>query len=150
MLRYITNRLLQLILILLGVSVVVFLMLRLIPGDPAQLLLGEFATAQELASLREKLGLDQSQLTQYWIFLKNSVQGDFGKSLRTGAPVVNEIFGRLTATVELALAAMLIATLFGIFAGVISAVRQYSLWDYGSMLLALIGVSMPIFWLKQC
>ncbi len=147
MLRYITNRLLQLILILLGVSVVVFLMLRLIPGDPAQLLLGEFATAQELASLREKLGLDQSQLTQYWIFLKNSVQGDFGKSLRTGAPVVNEIFGRLTATVELALAAMLIATLFGIFAGVISAVRQYSLWDYGSMLLALIGVSMPIFWL---
>lgn len=125
----------------------VFLMLRLIPGDPAQLLLGEFATAQELASLREQLGLDQSQLTQYWIFLKNSLQGDFGKSLRTGAPVVNEIFGRLTATVELALAAMLIATLFGIFAGVISAVRQYSFWDYGSMFLALIGVSMPIFWL---
>ncbi|MDY0093476.1 MAG: ABC transporter permease [Candidatus Vecturithrix sp.] len=147
MLRYITNRLLQLIVILFGVSIVVFLMLRLIPGDPAQLLLGEFATAQELASLREQLGLDQSQLTQYWIFLKNSLQGDFGKSLRTGAPVVNEIFGRLTATVELALAAMLIATLFGIFAGVISAVRQYSFWDYGSMFLALIGVSMPIFWL---
>ncbi|GAK58142.1 binding-protein-dependent transport systems inner membrane component [Candidatus Vecturithrix granuli] len=147
MLRYVTNRLLQLILILIGVSIVVFLMLRLIPGDPAQLLLGEFATAQELAALREKLGLDQSQLTQYWIFLKNSAQGDFGKSLRTGAPVVDEIFGRLMATVELALAAMLIATLFGIFAGVISAVRQYSLWDYGSMLLALIGVSMPIFWL---
>ena len=147
MFGYITNRLFQLIFILLGVSIVVFLMLRLIPGDPAQLLLGEFATAQELASLREQLGLDQSQLTQYWIFLKNSVQGDFGKSLRTGAPVVDEIFGRLMATVELALAAMLIATLFGIFAGVISAVRQYSLWDYGSMLLALIGVSMPIFWL---
>ena len=147
MFRYIAKRLFQLLFILLGVSIVVFLMLRLIPGDPAQLLLGEFATPEEMASLREQLGLNQSQLTQYWIFLKNSVQGDFGKSLRTGAPVVDEIFGRLMATVELSLAAMLIATLFGIFAGVISAVRQYSLWDYGSMFLALIGVSMPIFWL---
>lgn len=147
MLRYITHRLFQLIFILLGVSIVVFLMLRLIPGDPAQLLLGEFATPEEMASLRKQLGLDQSQFTQYWIFLKNSVQGDFGKSLRTGAPVVDEIFWRLMATVELSLTAMLIATLFGIFAGVVSAVRQYSVWDYGSMLLALIGVSMPIFWL---
>jgi peptide/nickel transport system permease protein len=145
--RYIAKRLFQLIFILIGVSIVVFLMLRLIPGDPAQLLLGEFATPEELTSLRKQLGLDRSQFVQYWIFLKNSFQGDFGKSLRTGAPVIDEIAVRLTATIELSIAAMLIATVFGIFAGVVSAVRQYSVFDYISMFLALIGVSMPIFWL---
>lgn len=145
--RYIAKRLFQLLFILFGVSIVVFLMLRLIPGDPAHLLLGEFATPEELASLRQQLGLDQSQLVQYSIYLKNILRGDFGHSLRTGAPVANEIFPRLMATVELSLAAMLIATLFGILAGVISAVRQYSIFDYLSMFLALLGVSMPIFWL---
>lgn len=146
-LSYISKRLFQLVFILFGVSIVVFLMLRLIPGDPARLLLGEFASPEELTSLREKLGLDQPQIVQYWIFLKNSLRGDFGNSLRTGAPVVNEIYVRLMATVELSVAAMLIATVFGILAGVISAVRQYSIFDYASMMLALIGVSMPIFWL---
>jgi peptide/nickel transport system permease protein len=119
----------------------------LIPGDPAQLLLGEYANPEELSSLRTQLGLDKSYLIQYWIYLKNILQGDFGNSVRTGAPVVDEISVRLLATIELSIAAMLIATLFGIAAGVISAVRQYSILDYGSMFLALVGVSMPIFWL---
>jgi len=146
-LGYISRRLVQLILIMFGVSVLVFLMLRMIPGDPAQLLLGEYASPQELTRLRAQLGLDQSYFVQYGIYLKNLLQGDFGNSVRTGAPVVDEIGVRLVATLELSLAAMVIATVLGIAAGVVSAVRQYSIFDYGSMLLALIGVSMPIFWL---
>jgi peptide/nickel transport system permease protein len=146
-LGYISRRLSHLVLIMFGVSVLVFLMLRMIPGDPAQLLLGEYANPADLARLRKQLGLDQSYVTQYWIYLKNILHGDFGNSLRTGAPVIGEITVRLKATIELSVAAMCIATLLGIAAGVISAVRQYSVLDYGSMFLALIGVSMPIFWL---
>jgi peptide/nickel transport system permease protein len=146
-LGYISRRLFHLLLIMVGVSVLVFLMLRMIPGDPARLLLGEYASPDELTRLRAQLGLDQSYLTQYAIYLKNLLQGDFGKSVRTGAPIVNEIGVRLLATIELSLAAMLIATILGIAAGVVSSVKQYSIFDYGSMFLALIGVSMPIFWL---
>jgi peptide/nickel transport system permease protein len=144
---YIAKRLFHLILIMLGVSVLVFLMLRMIPGDPARLLLGEFATPEDLARLRSQMGLDQSYPVQYGIYLKNILQGDLGHSLRNGAPVAAEIGARLVATLELAVAAMLIASVIGIAAGVISSVRQYSAFDYGSMFMALIGVSMPIFWL---
>jgi peptide/nickel transport system permease protein len=146
-LGYLSRRLFHLLLIMFGVSVLVFLMLRMIPGDPAQLLLGEYASPEELVRLRTQLGLDKSYPTQFWIYLKNILQGDFGKSLRTGAPIIDEIGVRLLATLELTLAAMLIATLLGIAAGVISSVKQYSIFDYGAMFLALIGVSMPIFWL---
>ena len=146
-LGYISRRLFHLLLIMVGVSVMVFLMLRMIPGDPARLLLGEFASPDELARLRTQLGLDQSYLTQYTIYIKNLLLGDFGKSARTGAPIANEIGVRLLATIELSMAAMLIATILGIAAGVVSSVKQYSVFDYGSMFLALIGVSMPIFWL---
>ena len=146
-LGYIARRLFHLLLIMVGVSVLVFLMLRMIPGDPARLLLGEYANPDELTRLRAQLGLDQSYLTQYAIYLKNLLQGDFGKSVRTGAPIVNEIGVRLLATIELSLAAMVIATILGIAAGVVSSVKQYSIFDYVSMFLALIGVSMPIFWL---
>jgi peptide/nickel transport system permease protein len=105
------------------------------------------ASPEELASLRAQLGLDRSWPEQYWIYLTNFLQGDFGTSVRTGAPVVDEIWPRLMATLELSLAGMLIASVFGIAAGVISAVRQKSFVDYASMFMALVGVSMPIFWL---
>ncbi|MEW6265616.1 MAG: ABC transporter permease [Thermodesulfobacteriota bacterium] len=144
---YTAKRLAHLLLILLGVSVAVFLMLRLIPGDPARLLLGEMATPAELDRIRRQLGLDRSWAVQYWIYLTNILSGDLGRSLTSGTPVLNEIVTRLAATVELTLAAMFIASFFGILAGVVSAVRQYSFFDYAAMLLALIGVSMPIFWL---
>ncbi len=144
---YVGRRLGQLVLILFGVSLLVFLMLRLIPGDPAQLLIGEYASPEELARLRHKLGLDRSMAVQYWLYLKSILQGDFGISARTGTPVLQEILPRLLATAELSLAAMFLATFFGMAAGVVSAVRQYSLWDYTAMFLALVGVSMPIFWL---
>jgi peptide/nickel transport system permease protein len=129
------------------VSVLVFLMLRMIPGDPARLLLGEYATEDDLARLRGQMGLDRSYPVQYGIYLGGLLQGDLGNSLRNGAPVAEEIAPRLMATLELAVAAMLIASLVGIAAGVISSVKQFSAWDYGSMVLALVGVSMPIFWL---
>jgi peptide/nickel transport system permease protein len=147
MLLFVGKRLLHLIWILAGVSLVVFLMLRFIPGDPARLLLGEAASAQDLIELRHRLGLDQSQPVQYLLFLKNMLQGDFGNSVRTGTPVLKEILLRLPATLELSLAAMLIATLFGILAGVVSAVRKHTALDYAAMFMALFGVSMPIFWL---
>jgi peptide/nickel transport system permease protein len=146
-LAYIAKRIFHLALILLGVSVLVFLMLRMIPGDPARLLLGEFATQEDLERLRGQMGLDRSYPVQYGIYLAGLLQGDLGNSLRNGAAVTEEIAPRLMATLELAVAAMLIASLVGIAAGVISSVKQFSAWDYGSMVLALVGVSMPIFWL---
>jgi peptide/nickel transport system permease protein len=146
-LGYIAKRLFHLALIMFGVSVLVFLMLRMIPGDPARLLLGEFATPEDLVRLKTQMGLDESYPVQYGIYLKNLLMGDLGKSLRSGVSVASEIGARLPATIELAVAAMLIASLLGIAAGVVSAARQYSVFDYGSMLMALVGVSMPIFWL---
>lgn len=137
----------QLFLIVAGVSVVVFLMLRMIPGDPARLLLGEFASPAELTALRQQMGLDQPLPLQYTMFVKKMLTGDFGNSVRTGTPVINEIFVRLPATVELALAGMLVATFFGILAGVLSSVFRNTLIDYCAMAGALIGVSVPVFWL---
>jgi peptide/nickel transport system permease protein len=122
-------------------------MLRLIPGDPAHLLLGEFASPQDIARIREKLGLDASYPYQYLLYFKNLVRGDMGVSIRSGVPVAEEIFVRFLATVELSIAAMILSTFIGIMAGVISSVRRYSLFDYFSMMMALAGISMPIFWL---
>ena len=147
MTSFISRRLFHLILILIGVSILVFLMLRLIPGDPAHLLLGEFASPQDIARIREKLGLDSSYPYQYFIYIRNLLKGDMGVSIRSGVPVSEEMFIRFLATVELSIAAMLISSFIGIMAGVISSVRKYSIFDYFSMVMALVGISMPIFWL---
>ena len=122
-------------------------MLRLIPGDPAHLLLGEFASPEEVARIRGKLGLDRSYPYQYFIYVKGLTQGDMGISIRTNVPVSQEMFVRFLATVELSIAAMVLSSLVGILAGVISSVRKNSLFDYCSMVVALGGISMPIFWL---
>jgi peptide/nickel transport system permease protein len=145
--RFISRRLFHLIFILVGVSILVFLMLRLIPGDPAQLLVGEYASPADVARIREKLGLDHSYLYQYYVYAKSLVKGDMGVSIRSNVPVVEEISVRFLATVELSIAAMIISTFVGIMAGVISSVRKYSFFDYGAMVMALVGISMPIFWL---
>lgn len=147
MTRFISRRLFHLIFILIGVSLLVFLMLRLIPGDPAHLLLGEFASPQEVSRIREKLGLDRSYAYQYYLYIKNLLKGDLGISIRSNTPVSQEIWIRFLATVELSMAAMVISSLIGILAGVISSARKYSIFDYFSMVMALIGISMPIFWL---
>jgi peptide/nickel transport system permease protein len=131
------------------VSIVVFFMVRAIPGDPAQIMLGQQATQEQVQHVRENMGLDKPILVQYGLFLKNAVRGDLGDSIVTGRPVTTELRVRLPATFELVAFAMLIAVLVGIPVGVISAVRQYSLLDKTTSVLALTGISMPIFWLAM-
>ena len=121
--------------------------MRLIPGDPALVMLGERATPENIARVREQLGLNKPIYEQYLIFLGNALRGDLGRSILRQEPVTQEIIRRFPATIELALAAMLIAVVVGIPAGVISAMRRGSWFDASSMLVALTGVSMPIFWL---
>ena len=147
MTRFISRRLFHLIFILIGVSILVFGMLRLIPGDPARLLVGELASPEDIAQIREKLGLDHSYLYQYFVYMNQLFHGDMGTSVRSNAPVAEEILVRFLATVELAVAAMVLSSLIGVLAGVIASARRYSAFDYGSMVLALVGISMPIFWL---
>jgi peptide/nickel transport system permease protein len=134
---------------LLGVSIVVFCMVRAIPGDPAQIMLGQTATKAQVAEVRNRLGLDEPLPVQYLVFLKDAVRGDLGDSIVTGRPVTAELLERLPATFELTAFAMLIAILVGVPVGVISAVRQYSLLDKIASVTALTGISMPIFWLAM-
>jgi peptide/nickel transport system permease protein len=140
---------LQIIPVLIGVSIVVFFMVRAIPGDPAQILLGQLATQERVEQLRESMGLDKPLIVQYGLFLKDAVQGDLGTSIVTGRPVTTELLVRFPATLELTAFAMLIAVLVGVPVGVISAVTQYSILDKITAVLALTGISMPIFWLAM-
>jgi peptide/nickel transport system permease protein len=140
---------LQIIPVLIGVSIVVFFMVRAIPGDPAQIMLGQQATQEQVQQVRENMGLDKPIFVQYGLFLKDAIRGDLGDSIVTGRPVTTELMVRLPATFELAAFAMLIAILVGVPVGVISAVRQYSLLDKTTSVLALTGISMPIFWLAM-
>jgi peptide/nickel transport system permease protein len=140
---------LQIIPVLLGVSIVVFFMVRAIPGDPAQIMLGQQANQEQVQQVRENMGLDKPIFVQYGLFLKDAIRGDLGDSIVTGRPVTTELMVRLPATFELAAFAMLIAILVGVPVGVISAVRQYSLLDKTTSVLALTGISMPIFWLAM-
>ncbi|HEX9076499.1 MAG TPA: ABC transporter permease [Anaerolineae bacterium] len=147
MLRYFVKRVLTVIPVLLGVSILVFGFVRMIPGDPATIMLGERATPANIARVREQLGLTKPIYEQYWIFLSNALQGNLGTSVLRQEPVTQEIIRRFPATIELALSAILIALIVGIPAGIISAIRRGSWFDTISMLVALTGVSMPIFWL---
>ena len=147
MLAYITRRVLILIPTLLGVSVLVFLMLHLTPGDPAELLLGERASDSALHEIRKHLGLDKPLHVQYGMFLKRLLKGDLGETIWTRQKVWYEVKQRFPATIELSIVALGISCFFGILFGIVSATRQYSVFDYLSMVGALVGVSMPIFWL---
>lgn len=147
MLSYTIKRLLSLIPVLLGLTLIVFFMIRAIPGNPAQIILGQLATEEAVAELTKQLGLDQPWYTQFFLYLSDLFSGDLGQSLRTKSPINEEIWPFLAATAELALCAMLIAIVIGVNAGIISAWFQNSWFDYVAMILALIGVSMPIFWL---
>jgi peptide/nickel transport system permease protein len=140
---------LQIIPVLLGVSIVVFFMVRAIPGDPAQLLLGQQATQEQVQQVRQNMGLDKPVIVQYGIFLVDALRGDLGDSIVTGRPVTTELLARFPATLELTSFAMLVAILVGVPVGVISAVKQYSWLDKFTSVLALTGISMPIFWLAM-
>lgn len=148
MLHYMGRRLLQLIPVLLGMTFIVFMLIRAIPGNPAQVILGQQATKEAVEALNASLGLDKPWYTQYFSYLAGIFQGDLGGvSLRTKLPVSEEIFPYLAATAELALFAMIIAIVIGVNAGIISAWFQNSWFDYTAMIIALIGVSVPVFWL---
>lgn len=145
--RFIIRRLLFLLFILFGVSILVFISVRLIPGDPAQVMLGEKATPESLERLREQLGLNKSIYEQYFIYLKNLLRGDLGISITSNNSVMSEIIRKFPATIELSFASMFIATIFGVSAGILAAVYRNSWIDNIVMIGALTGVSMPIFWL---
>lgn len=141
------KRLMVLIPVLLGMTIIVFSIIHAIPGDPADTILGDKATEQSKEVLREQLGLNKPWFQQYFTYLGDLLKGDLGNSIRTKQPIVKEILPYLAATLELTFASMLFAIIIGVNAGILSAWRQNSWFDYMSMVIALVGVSMPIFWL---
>ncbi|MDA0710985.1 MAG: ABC transporter permease [bacterium] len=145
--KYILKRLLALIPTLLGITVLVFLMVHLVPGDPAQVMLGERASAESLETLRQELGLNQPLPVQFGRYLGDLLKGNFGRSIKSRERIAAELSARFPATLELTLVSMGFACLLGLGAGILSAVRRGSLWDYFGMTASLVGVSMPIFWL---
>ncbi len=147
MTRYVVARLLWLVPVMLGVSLIVFGIMKLVPGDVAQVLVGTEGTAEDVENIRHALGLDQPVYVQYGLFLAHLVQGDLGRSAVTRRPISEEIASRVEPTAELALAALVVAVVVGLTSGIVSATRRYSVWDNLVTLLALVGVSMPIFWL---
>lgn len=147
MVKYILKRLLMLIPVLIGVSLIVFILLRVAAPDPAPVVLGEHATEESMEAWREASGLNDNIVKQYVDFIVNAVQGDFGESYYTNTSVIEEIGARFPATIEIAIFAIIVASIFGILIGVIAAVKKNSIVDNASMVLSLVGVSIPIFWL---
>ena len=145
MLPYLLRRLLSVAPVLLGVTLLAFLVVRMVPGDPAKVIAGERASPEVLESIRRQHGLDRPLPVQYGLFLGRLVQGDLGTSVQTDAPVRAEIARRFPATIELTVVAVLLATLIGVPLGVLAALRPGSAWDAGSMGTALMGVSLPVF-----
>jgi peptide/nickel transport system permease protein len=145
--RYVAQRVLSLIPVLLGVTLLVFLVMQLAPGDPAQIMLGPKATETSLAQLRHELGLDQPLHIQYVRWLSRVVQGDWGRSIQLKREVLPFVLERFKNSAYLMLLGVVLASAIGIPAGIISAIRQYSLSDRVSMILVLIGFSVPVFWL---
>ena len=145
--RFLARRLVLTIPVLLGVATLVFSLIHLIPGDPAQAMLGEAAPQSDVEELRRQLGLDRPLVEQYALFLGGLVKGDLGTSLRTGMPVTEQIVERMPATFELAAAAMLVAILFSMPLGIAAAVRRGTVVDHAAMTVSLAGVSVPNFWL---
>lgn len=146
--KYLTQRLLSTIPVLIGVTIAVFSMLHLVPGDPIQMMLGEFQTSpQQMEQLKSQLHLDEPLPQQYGRFVAGAVQGDFGYSIRSKRPVLDEIKDNLPSTIVLTLSGLAVALAIGIPLGVIAAVKQNTWVDLSSMVVAMLGVSMPSFWL---
>ncbi|PKR78507.1 peptide ABC transporter permease [Halalkalibacillus sediminis] len=147
MFAYTMRRLLMLIPVLIGMTLLTFSIVHLIPGNPAQVILGEQASEQEILNLQETMGLNEPYVVQYFLYVGDLLQGDLGTSLRSKAEISNEIVPYIIATFELTFFAMLFAIFVGVNAGIISAWKQNTWFDFLAMLFALVGVSMPIFWL---
>lgn len=147
MLQFAVRRLIQTIPVVLGVTILVFSLMHLIPGDPAQIIAGEAAPADQVEAIRERLGLNDPVPVQYFTYMSNLLQGDLGQSVRSSRSVVDEIQPRFWITMRLAIYSMALSIILGLVAGVVSAVRRYSLSDSLLMVAALFGFSMPAFWL---
>lgn len=147
MFQFIVRRLIQLIPVVIGVTFLVFSLMHFIPGDPALVMAGESAPPHQVEQLRERLGLNDPLPLQYLKYVGNLLQWDLGKSIRSNLPVTEEIKTRIWITVEVAFYSTLLSVFIGLIAGIISAVRQYSLTDVSIMIVALFGLSMPNFWL---
>jgi peptide/nickel transport system permease protein len=147
MFTYTVRRVFSLIPVLIGMTLVVFAIIHAIPGNPAQVILGQRATKEAVAALTQQLGLDRPWYIQYFDYIKALLHGDLGTSLRTRGPINQEIWPYLAATIELTAVSMFIAVFIGVNAGIISSWFSKSWFDYVAMILALIGVSLPIFWL---
>jgi peptide/nickel transport system permease protein len=147
MVSYLIKRLLWAIPVLFGVSIVVFVAMRLAPGDPAQLLLGPYATEETLKQMRSEMGLDQPIFVQYFHFLSQLLQGDFGRSITYKQEVLSLVMTKMGASLLLGLASLIIAVPLGLCLGILSAVKQNTWIDKVCMILPLTGISLPIFWL---
>lgn len=147
MLEYVLKRIAMVIPVMIGVSIIVFALMRVFSPDPAPIVLGQHATQEAMAAWREEKGLNEPVVVQYWSYLKGAVQGDLGTSYYSSTPVAREIGARFPATIELAVAAIIFASTVGILLGVVAAVKKNSVFDAAGMLIALVGVSIPIFWL---
>jgi peptide/nickel transport system permease protein len=145
--RYLARRFIAALVTLLGVSIIVFALLHLLPGDPARMIAGMTATEEQVEHFRKQLGLDQPMWIQYFHFLANLLQGDLGTSIRTSAPVLTEILARMPWTLQLAIVSTIVATLIGIPAGVLAARYRNSIFDYLISITTLFGISMPVYWL---
>lgn len=144
---YILKRLLSAIPVLFGISIIVFLIMAMIPGDPATAILGSFATPENVEKLNRDLGLDQGLIQRYFIWLSNMLQGDFGRSFALNRPVIDEVLERFNATLILAGTAFVICSILGVAAGVVSAARQYGFADKAITFVVLLGISIPSFFL---
>lgn len=144
---FLVRRVMELVPTFLGVTLLAFMLIRLVPGDPVLLLLGERGASPEVyAQMQASLGLDRPLFSQYITFLQNAFVGDLGTSIVSKRPVLEEFLGRFPATLELGLAALLFAIFIAVPAGILAAVRRNSIWDYSFMGVSLVGYSMPIFW----
>jgi len=144
---YILKRLVSAVPVLLGISVIVFLIMAMIPGDPATAILGSYATPENVEKLNRDLGLDQGLVPRYFIWLGHMVQGDFGRSFALNRPVLDEVLDRFGATLILAGTSFVLCSLLGVAAGVVSAARQYGWADKAITFVVLVGISIPSFFL---
>lgn len=144
--KIIAKRLALLVLVVFGVTLISFFMSHVIPGDPARMMVGQRADEGTVQKVRHQLGLDQPVWTQYFHYLKGVLSGDLGTSIRTGQPVMNDLITFFPATLELALLAFFFAIIIGIPLGILSAVKKDTIWDHGSRVFSIAGVSTPVFW----
>lgn len=147
MLSFVVKRTLQIIPVLIGITILVFSMLHMVPGDPARTMVGIEASAERIEQARENLGLNKPLHEQFFIFVSKALKGDLGESIRTGLPVTEEIAGRLPVTIKIAIGATLFATVFGVLCGIIAAINHNKLGDSMVMVISLLSISTPSYFL---